>query len=304
MRAIRIDQLGGQVRLEEIAAPVPGPGEALIEVRAAALTAGELTWPRHWPATLSHEVAGIVTELGPEPSPSAPQVGQAVSGLVNFDLDGGAAEYVTMPAADLAVKPGSLDYPDAACLTLAPLTAWQALYDHGHVTAGQHVLVNGAAGGVGSYAVQLAAALGATVTAIASAADAGYVTELGATKVIDYANLDLPQGDIDVAIDLVGGEAMAALWPTLRSGGILIGIADEPSAAEAEQHDVRSTFFIVEPSGSQLAELAKFAEAGLLRTTISQVLPLNDAADALAALDQRGHRGKIVLSVRNPAIPE
>ncbi len=300
---------------------MPGPGEALIEVHAAALTAGERDWPRHWPATLSHEVAGVIAELGPPTGPTGPtgsqtgangsqsgqnglQVGQAVLGLVNFDLDGAAAEYVTAPVADLAVKPGGIDYVDAACLTLAPLTAWQALYDHGHVSAGQHVLVNGAAGGVGSYTVQLAVALGARVTATASAADTEFVRGLGANLVLDYANLELPDHEVDVVVDLVGGNATASLWPTLRPGGILIGIADQPSPEQAQEHGVLSEFFIVEPSGTELAELAKLAEAGLLRTTVGQVFPLDEAAQAFVALDGQHRRGKVVLSVRPSAWSE
>jgi len=302
MRAIRLHEPGGQVSLEEAADPIPGPGEALVEVHAAALTAGERQWPRHWPATLSHEVAGVVTGLGPDAT--GLQEGQAVFGLVNFDLDGAAADYVVAPAKDLAVKPGNLGYPDAASLTLAPLTAWQALVDHGHLRTGQQVLINGAAGGVGGYAVQLASALGARVIAIAAARDADFVKGLGADQVIDYAEPELPNADVDLAVDLAGGASMARLWPALRPGGILVGIAAEPDQAEADRHGVSATFFIVEPDASQLAELARLAESGTLRTSVSRVFPLDDAALAFETLDHGHSRGKIVLSVRPTAWSE
>lgn len=293
MRAIRLGEPGGPIRLDEIPVPAPRSGEALVEVHAAALTAGERAWPRHWPATLSHEVSGVVSELADDAS--GPPVGQPVFGLVSFDLDGAAADYVTVPAADLAAKPTDLDHVSAASMTLAPLTAWQALVDHGHLEAGQHVLVNGAAGGVGSYAVQLASALGATVTATAAAQDADFVETLGADVVVDYAAPDfMPEGTAHMVIDMVG----APPWHSLREGGIMIGIASEPSAEEARRHRVRSTFFIVDPSGWDLAELAKLTEAGQLTPTASRVFDLADAEEAFEVLDHKHHRGKVVLAVR------
>ncbi|SRR5258708_25296716 len=293
MRAIRLDEPGGPVRLEEIPVPTPRSGEALVEVHAAALTAGERAWPRHWPATLSHEVSGVVSELADDAA--GPPVGEQVFGLVNFDLDGAAADYVAVPAADLAAKPAGLDHVSAASMTLAPLTAWQALVGHGHLEAGQHVLINGAAGGVGSYAVQLAHALGATVTATASADDADFVEALGADVVVDYAAPDfMPEGTAHVAVDMVGTPP----WHSLREGGILIGIASEPSAEEARRHRVRSTYFIVDPSSWDLAELAELAEAGQLAPTASRVFGLDEAEEAFQVLDHQHTRGKVVLAVR------
>lgn len=293
MRAIRVGEPGGPIRLEEIPVPAPRSGEALVEVHAAALTAGERAWPRHWPATVSHEVSGVVSELAEDAS--GPHAGDEVFGLVNFDLDGAAADYVTVPAADLAAKPADCDHVGAASMTLAPLTAWQALVDHGHLEAGQHVLVNGAAGGVGSYAVQLASALGATVTATTAAQDADFVEALGADVVVDYAAPDfMPEGTAHIAIDTVG----APPWHSLREGGIMIGIASEPSPEEARRHRVRSTFFIVDPSGWDLAELAELTEAGQLTPTASRVFDLGEADEAFQVLDHQHVRGKVVLTVR------
>ena len=294
MRAIRVAEPGGPIRLEEVPVPAPRSGEALVEVHAAALTAGERAWPRHWPATVSHEVSGVVCELAEDAS--GPPVGEEVFGLVNFDLDGAAADYVTVPGADLAVKPTDLGHVGAASMTLAPLTAWQALVDHGHLEAGQHVLVNGAAGGVGSYAVQLASALGATVTATVAAQDGDFVEALGADVVVDYAAPDfMPEGTAHIVIDTVG----APPWHSLREGGIMIGIRSEPSAEEARRHRVRSTFFIVDPSSWDLGELADLAQAGQLTPTATRVFDLDEAAEAFQVLDHQHTRGKVVLAVRS-----
>src|SRR4249920_3234643 len=159
MRAVRARGPAGPIVSEQIPAPRPAPGEVLVAVHAAALTAGELAWPQTWPAIPGHEISGVAAGLGVGVTGLA--VGQRVYGLIGFDRDGGAAEYVTAPAADLAVKPTSVDHVGAASLALAALTAWQALVRHARLAAGQHVLVNGGAGGVGSYAIQVAAALGA-----------------------------------------------------------------------------------------------------------------------------------------------
>ena len=244
-----------------------------------------------------HEISGVVTELGPAVTGAAP--GQEVYGLIRFDRDGGAAEYVSAPAADLAVKPASVDHVGAASMALAALTAWQALVGHAQLAPGQHVLVNGGAGGVGSYTVQLAAALGAQVTTTASARDAGFVAGLGASQVIDYAGppIDQQVRDVDVVVDTVGGQAMSRCWQVLRPGGIMVCVASPPPEGEAERHQARAVFFIVEPDRAALGELAKLADAGKLRTTVGCVFPLADAAAAFDALEHQHIQGKVVLSI-------
>lgn len=298
MYAVRARGPSGPVENQQIPAPVPGPGEVLVEVHAAGLTAGELAWPESWPAIPGHEISGVVTALGPGVTGAAP--GQEVYGLIRFDRDGGASEYVAAPAADLAVKPASVDHVGAASMALAALTAWQALVGHARLTPGQQVLVNGGAGGVGSYAVQLAAALGAQVTATASARDAGFVAGLGASRVIDYAGAPIGQQvrDLDVVVDTVGGQALSRCWQVLRPGGIMVCVASAPPEGEAERHQVRAVYFIVEPDRAALDELGKLADAGRLRTTAGRVFPLTDAAAAFDALEHQHVRGKIVLSIR------
>jgi NADPH:quinone reductase-like Zn-dependent oxidoreductase len=220
MYAARAHGSAAPVVIEQVPVPQPAPGEVLIAVHAAALTAGELEWPGEWPAIPGHEISGTIAGLGEGVTGLA--VGRQVYGLIGFDRQDGAAEYVTAPAADLTDKPASTDHAGAACLALAALTAWQALVTHAHVTVGQHVLVNGGAGGVGNYAVQIAVALGARVTATAAARDAAFVAALGASQVIDYSGpaLDHLAADVDVVVDTAGGAAMSRCWQVLRPGGI------------------------------------------------------------------------------------
>ena len=190
----------------------------------------------------------------------------------------------------------------AAALPLGALTAWQALHEHARLKPGQHVLVHGGAGGVGAYAVQLAAAHGARVTATASARDRGFVAGLGAGQVIDYSGRFEDQvGDVDVVVDPVGGQTMARSWPVLRAGGILVAIAEEPGASHGGRSDVRGVFFIVRPDGSQLRELATLIDQQQLRPAVSVTFELSDLAAAFRA--QHGPRppGKVVVRVDHTA---
>ena len=165
---------------EMVPVPDPGPGELLVEVRATAITADELTWPEKWPAIPCHDLSGVVARPGP--GVTGWQPGDEAYGLVGFDRPGAAAGFVTAPAADLAPKPAAIDHVAAAAVPLGALTAWQALHEHAQLQPGQHVLVHGGAGGVGAYAVQLAAQHGARVTATASARNQAFVTGLGAGR--------------------------------------------------------------------------------------------------------------------------
>jgi NADPH:quinone reductase-like Zn-dependent oxidoreductase len=298
MRATSPDS--ASLTCQSIPAPDPGPGELLVEVRATAVTADELTWPESWPAIPCHDLSGVVAAEGDGVTDWQP--GDEVYGLVGFDRPGAAAEYVTVPAADLAPKPGAVDHVAAAALPLGALTAWQALHEHAQLKPGQHVLVHGGAGGVGAYAVQLAAAYGARVTATASARDRGFVAGLGAGQVIDYSGRFEDQvGDVDVVIDPVGGETMARSWPVLRAGGILVAIAEKPGASHGGRSDVRGVFFIVRPDGSQLRELATLIDQQQLRPAVSVTFELSDLAAAFRA--QHGPRppGKVVVRVDHTA---
>jgi NADPH:quinone reductase-like Zn-dependent oxidoreductase len=276
--------------------PAPGPGEVLVAVRATAVTAGELTWYESWPVIPAHDVSGVVAELGEDVSDL--RVGDDVFGLIGFDRPGAAAEYVAVPAADLAAKPATVDHRAAATVPLGALTAWQALLGHAQLGNGQHVLVHGGAGGVGSYAVQLAAHHGARVTATASAADAEFVTGLGASAVIDYTGRFEDQlADIDIVIDSVGGDTLARSWGVLRPGGILVGVADSPPVGDAQAHGVRGVYFVVEPNRDQLAELARLVDLGSLRPMVGPVFPLAETAAAITTQRDSHIRGKVVIEV-------
>jgi NADPH:quinone reductase-like Zn-dependent oxidoreductase len=281
---------------QSVPVPDPGPGELLVEVRATAITADELTWPESWPAIPCHDLSGVVAATGP--GTDGWRAGDEVYGLVGFDRPGAAAEYITAPAADLAPKPVSVDHLAAAAIPLGALTAWQALHEHAKLAPGQHVLVHGGAGGVGAYATQLAAQFGARVTATASARDLDFVTGLGAHDVLDYSGrFEDHVRDVDVVIDPVGGTTTARSWPVLRSGGILVDIAEEADPAKGGRDDVRSVFFVVRPDGGQLRELASLVDKGQLRPVMSAVFELSALAEAFGA--QRGSRppGKVIINV-------
>ena len=288
---------------QSIPVPDPGPGEVLVEVRATAITAGELDWPESWPAIPCHDLSGVVAATGAGATGWPP--GDEVYGLVGFDRPGAAAEYVTAPGADLAAKPDGVDHLAAAAVPLGGLTAWQALHQHAQLQPGQHVLVLGGAGGVGTYAVQLAALHGARVTATASARDLDFVAGLGARDVLDYSGrFEDHVRDVDVVIDPVGGTTTARSWPTLRSGGILVAIASEPDPGQGGRGDVRSVYFVVGPDGGQLRELASLIGQGQLRPVVSTVFELDALPDAFRAGRAARPPGKVIIRVGQSARPE
>ena len=220
-------------------------------------------------------------------------------GLVGFDRDGAAAEYVVMPAASLAAKPPSVSHVQAATLPLAALTAWQALADHAALRPGEQVLVQGGAGGVGIFAVQLAAILGGHVTATGRSTDAGFVRDLGAERFIS-AGAGQPgpaAGGFDVVIDTVGGAVLAGSYALLRGGGRLVTLG-APDQELAGRYQVHAMFFVVEPDASELARLAELAGPGRLRTVISQTFPLAQGRQAFESGAGARRPGKTVLVVR------
>lgn len=297
----------GQLRYEEAPIPIPEAGDALVRVRACAFTPNELAWPAVWtnpdgsarpvPIVPGHEVSGMVEALGPETAGVA--VGDAVYGLIDFQRDGGAAELVAARATEMAAKPTTLDHLAAAATPLSALTAWQALFEHAGLEPGQRVLIHGAAGGVGSFAVQLARWRGAEVVATAAARHASALRDLGAEAVIDYRSTAFDAGlaGLDVVLDTVGGDTWERSWRVLRPGGVLVSVAVPRPPAEDRRPDARAVWFVVRADRGQLAEIARLIDAGHVHPVVARSFPL---ADGRMAFESAGHDhalGKFVLVV-------
>jgi NADPH:quinone reductase-like Zn-dependent oxidoreductase len=312
MYALRAHRPGGPEVLVYEQTPVPtlADGEVLIEVRAAAITFAELSWAETWtrdgvdrtPIIPSHEFSGTIAEVSAHVTRLHP--GDEVYGLVPFDRDGAAAQYVSVPATQVAMKPRALSHVEAAALPLPALTAQQALFDHAKVTAGENVLVHGGAGGVGGYAVQMAAGIGAHVTATTTGA-VGYVRSLGAEHVVDVRTEDFAAhaGGYDVVIDTVGGKTLERSYAVLRRGGRLVTLQTQPDQSVAAQFGITATFFIVSTDAAQLTRLAQYADTGTLRVTVAQTFPLADGQAAYFSGSAPGRApGKTVLAVAAPSV--
>ncbi len=296
-----------QLVYEEAAVPPLAPGEVLVRVHASGVTPSELDWPSTWlhhdgtprtpPIIPGHEVAGVVEAV--EPAAEGVSVGDEVYGLIDFRRDGADAEYVAAPATALAPKPATLTFAEAATAPLSALTAWQALFDQGDLQVGQRVLIHGGAGGVGSFAVQLARWRGAHVVATASARDAELVRDLGAADVIDYRarRFEDAVSDMDLVFDTVGGETWERSWDVLRPDGRLVSIA-VPRPPDRETRDgQRAIWFVVEPNRTQLIEIGMLIDGGHVRPIISAVLPLARGREAYGPSHHSGGPGKVVLLV-------
>jgi NADPH:quinone reductase-like Zn-dependent oxidoreductase len=307
MSAARVHQFGGveAIIIEEIARPQPGNGEVLIRVGAAGvgpwdgwIRAGKSALPQPLPLTLGSDLAGIIEAVGPGVSEFA--VGDAVFGVTNPRFIGAYADYAIASTGMIAKKPVWLGDVEAASLPVIAVTAWQALFDQAKLVRGQSVLVHGAAGNVGAYAVQFARRAGLEVIATASARDSERVKELGADRVIDRSQpFEEQVHDVDAVIDLVGGDTQARSFQVLRAGGTLISAVSQPDQEEAKRHGVEAAFFLVNVTTATLTEIAAMLDAGELVTNVGAVLPFADARLAHEMLEgTRPHpSGKIVLKI-------
>jgi NADPH:quinone reductase-like Zn-dependent oxidoreductase len=295
MKAARLAAPGGpeHIVIEDVPVPEPAAGEVLVAVRAAAITPRELTWTTA-PATISHEISGVVAKAGPGVTELSP--GDEVFGLIGFDRQGGASEYAAVPDDQLARKPSPVAHIDAAATTLSGLTAWQALFDHAHVVSGDNVLVQGGSGGVGLFAVQLARYAGAQVTATVGKEDLAFVEGRGANHAVDYKADDPARfGPFDAVIDTVGGDVLTSSLGLLDQDGTLVSTARRPPATELPGGR-RAIFFIVEPNRAQLRTLAELLASGELVPVIGERFPLEEARRAFErALEHV--RGKVVLDL-------
>jgi NADPH:quinone reductase-like Zn-dependent oxidoreductase len=311
MRALHAYARSDPSRLVHEDAPVPTliPGDVLVRVHASGVSPAELDWggtwlrpdgtPRTPPIIPGHEVSGVVEAIGPRVGVDV-AVGDEVFGLVDVHRDGADAEYVAASAGELVPKPATITHAQAAAVPLSALTAWQALFVHGDLQPGQHVLVHGGAGGVGSYAVQLARWKGARVTATTSGRDAEAVRELGADEVIDYRTerFEDVAADQDLVFDTVGGETWERSWDVLGPRGRLVSVATpRPPERDAVADGRRAIWFIVEFDREQLLEIGRLIDAGVMRPIVSAVLPLERGLDVYGPARPRGGPGKVVLLV-------
>ena len=304
MKSISLRARGGPEALayDEVQQPRPGEGEVLIRVHAAGVINTELSWvptwttqtgePRTLPVIPGHEFSGEIAALGAGVTDA--DVGDLVYGLNDWYRDGASAEFCLARVADLAHKPARVDHVHAAATPISALTAWQGLIEHGGLAAGQRVLIHGAAGGVGTLAVQLARWRGARVTATASSANLDFVRSLGADEVIDYRaqRFEDVVRNVDVVFDTVGGETLERSWSVLKPGGRLVTVA--ASGEQTTDERIRAAYFIVEPSRTQLVEISRLIDGDALRPVVGAVFPL---AEGRKAYQHKPVRGKVVIRV-------
>ena len=306
MRVVRVTDSEPGTRLAQGTAPEPSPGkfELLIRVCAAGIIPTELGWyptthtksgdPRLG-AIPSHQFSGVVAGIGD--GVGSLELGRAVFGMNDWFADGAVAEYCIAPFHAVAPKPSRLTHTEAASVPISALTAWQGLLDRARLQPGERVLIHGAAGAVGSFAVQLAHRNGARAIATASQRDADFVKELGAEEVIDYrtSSFEESAAGVDVVFDTVGGDVLRRSWSVLRPGGRMVTIAS--SAESAMDARTKAAFFIVEPNQKQLSIVADLLDRGELRTVVDAAIPLVRAKEAFADSRPGRHRGKVVVTI-------
>ncbi|MFE7169953.1 NADP-dependent oxidoreductase [Streptomyces sp. NPDC057616] len=271
--------------LADLPYPHAAENDVVVRVHAAGFTRGELDWPATWtdragrdrtPSVPGHEVSGVVAELGF--GTTGLTVGQRVFGPTDWARNGSLAEYVAVEARNLAPLPADLDHTVAAALPISGLTAWQGLFDHAGIMSGQTILIHGAAGSVGSLAVQLAVEAGARVIGTGRAADRETVLTLGTHAFLDLETGRLDEaGEVDVVFDVIGGDILDRSAGLVRAGGTLVTIAQPPTV---RPKDGRAVFFVVEPDRARLADLAQRVRDGRLKVRVGAVHPLSEAAAA------------------------
>ncbi len=308
IQAIRVHQYGGpeELKLEQIPCPQPQAGELLVRVHAAGVLPAE--WkvrqglfkgflPVSFPYIPGSAFSGVIEEVGP--GITIFQKGQAVFGRSN---NGAYAEYTTVSAETLALKPGSLSFAEAATISGGATVAWTALFENGALQAGQRVLIHGAAGGVGLFAVQFARWKGAQVIGTAGAANVDFVRSLGAETVVDYTSTPFEQvvHDVDLVLDTIGGETLQRSMNVVKRGGTLVTLLEQPSQEKAQERGIRAmknTATLPFPSSNFLQTIAQLIAEGHVRAIVGKTFPLHEARQA-HELSQTGHgRGRIVLHI-------
>ena len=305
INAIQVHSYGepNQLKLEQIARPEPQEGEVLVHIYAAGVN--PVDWkirsgmlkdfmPLNLPYVPGADLAGVVEKVGLGVTEFQP--GQEVYGRSS---NGSYTEYGIAPAKTLALKPKTLSFEEAATIPVGATTAWQGIFDHGHLQPGQRVLILGGAGGVGLFAVQFARWKGAHVISTASTSNVEFVRSLGAETVIDYTkqHVENEVHDVDLVFDTVGGNALASVWPTLKRGGTLVSIAGQPNEAKARELGVHTARFSAQVNTELLNTFAQLIDEGQIKVVVGKTFPLNEASQA-HELSQSGHgRGRIILHI-------
>jgi len=281
--------------------PVAAINDVTVEVHASGFVPTELEWPSTWtdragrdrtPSILGHELAGVVTALGY--GTTGLSIGQRVFGLSDWHRDGTLAEYVAVEARNLAPLPGDVDYQVGASLPISGLTAWQGLFEHGRLQAGQSVLAHGAAGAVGTMVTQLAREAGAYVIGTGRAADREKALDFGAHEFVDLDGDALEDvGGVDLVFDVIGGEVQKRSAGLIRTGGMLVSVV---GPAKARPADGLAIDFVVEACRDQLVEIVQRVRDGRVRTNIGDLAALDDAIAALNPSKRR--QGKTIITVR------
>jgi NADPH:quinone reductase-like Zn-dependent oxidoreductase len=307
MKAVRIRSFGGPEVLElaDLDKPEPRDDEVLIRVRAASVNPVDYkirsgSYPAvkqdQLPKVLGRDVAGDIERCGRAVRNF--EAGDTVYAMLDGG-HGGYAEYVSVKADIVAPKPGQLGYREAAAVPLAGLTAWQGLFDHGHLQPGQRVLIHGGAGGVGHLAVQFAKARGATVATTVGGGDVEFARRLGADKVIDYTRERFEEQvhEVDLVLDLIGGETQERSWAVLKGGGTMISSLARPSEEQAQRHHAHAANFMAHPDRDELIEIGRLIDQGRVHPNVSAVFELKDAREAQAQLERHHSPGKVVLQM-------
>lgn len=311
MKAMRFHETGGPevLRLEDVETPEPGPGQVRVRVAASAFNAaddgmrgGFLPIPVELPHVPGYDVSGTVDAVGPADGggESGWQVGDAVVGFLPMERDGGAAEYVIAPVDALVAAPTSIPLPDAAGLPSVALTAWQALFDDGELTAGQRVLINGAGGVVGKYAVALAKRAGVHVVATASPRSRDAVVAAGADEVVDHTTTDLLTAvseQVDVLVNLapIDPERFTELVALVRDGGKVVSTTAFMATPSDEARGVTAATVFVLPDRDRLAELVSLVDDGALHVEVTRRIPLSDLPALHAEATEGRIPGKVVV---------
>jgi NADPH:quinone reductase-like Zn-dependent oxidoreductase len=286
--------------LTEMPYPHAAENDVIVRVHAAGFTPGELDWPATWsdrtgrdrtPSVPGHELSGVVAELGY--GTTGLTVGQRVFGLTDWSRNGSLAEYAAVEARNLAPLPADVDHTVAAALPISGLAAWQGLFDHARLRTGHTALIHGAAGGVGSVAVQLAGEVGARVIGTGRAADRDTARGLGVDAFLDLQADQLEDaGEVDVVFDVIGAEVLDRSTALVRAGGTLVTIATPPMV---QPRDGRAIFFVVESDRARLADLAQRLRDGRLKPIVGAVRPLSEAPAAFAP--DRRMPGKTIIRI-------